>query len=109
MTPWTKSPQRKAASKALLAIVILSVGIFGCAVRNSRIHGDWIVTGVRFAGISAMSDDEAKKWIGRSLRMGDVSSSLEGERVTGCRVTEKKFEAQSFFENGFKVCPSELG
>jgi len=95
--------------KALLAILILSVGISGCAVRDSAVRGDWVVTGFRFAGISAMSDDEAKKWVGRSLSIGDVSSSLEGERVTGSRVTEKEFEAQKYFEDGFRIRPSEVG
>ncbi|GEM_PF-4409697 len=56
-----------------------------------------------------MSEADARKWIGRSVSIGDVSSSLEGERLTGCRVTEKEFEARKFFEEGFKIEPSELG
>jgi len=56
-----------------------------------------------------MSEEEATKWIGRSLSIGDVSSSLDGERVTGCRVTGKRYDAEKFFGDGFRISPSDVG
>jgi hypothetical protein len=96
--------------KALLAVLtLLTVAISGCAHQDSAARGVWVVTGVRLGGVSAMSEDEAKKWIGRSLSIGGVSSALEGERITGCRVTESEFETKEYFEEGFKIAPSQLG
>ena len=43
------------------------------------------------------------------MSIGDVSSSFAGEQLSGCRVTEKEVEARTFFEDGFKIRPSELG
>ena len=97
--------------KALLTIlVLLTAAICGCASPLSAIRGVWVVTEVRFGGDSAMSDEDAKKWIGRTMSIGDVSSSLDGERLSGCRVTEKESEAQTFFEDSFRIRPGlEVG
>ena len=96
--------------KVRFVILICSIlAICGCTVPDSAIGGVWVVTGVRFAGDSAMSEGDATKWMGRSLSIGDVSMSLKGERLSGCRVSETEVEATRYFADGFKIRPAELG
>jgi hypothetical protein len=56
-----------------------------------------------------MSESEAKQWIGRSMSIGDVSTSLDGERLSGGHVTEQQFNSEQYFGDDFKILPSALG
>ena len=48
-----------------------------------------------------MSEGEAKKWIGRTMSIGNVSTSLDGERLPNCRASEVNF-------TDAKVCQFEV-
>jgi hypothetical protein len=73
------------------------------------INGTWVVKEYRFAGTSALSEKEAKAWIGRTLKIGTVCQSLEGERISSPKVEYAIHNAQTYFEEGFHIEPSEAG
>jgi uncharacterized tellurite resistance protein B-like protein/predicted nucleic-acid-binding protein len=75
----------------------------------NAVRGIWVVTGIRFAGISAMDEEEAKRWIGRSLAIDKVCVSLKGEKKSPNRVSVGEFDAERFFVDAFKIRPAAIG
>lgn len=70
--------------------------------------GRWVVTGYRFAGVAALSEAEAKAWVGKSLTIGPACMTLEGKTVQPRPVVVEEQKAQAYFD-GFKTTPAAIG
>jgi hypothetical protein len=96
--------------KALVAILLFAMAPrLWCGETPGTITGTWFVTGYRFAGNSALSDKQAKSWLGKTLVIGTTCLSLGGARISSPRFQQTVHDAETYFMEGFRIKPSDVG
>lgn len=99
--------------KRSIAMVLLYCFCFYVAVWAGEIpdaiKGIWVVTGYRFAGTSALSEKEAKAWIGKTMVVGTTCVSLAGTKISSPRVAHRVHDSHKYFIEEFRIKPSDVG
>src|SRR6266581_3566827 len=96
--------------KVLSVLLLLATArLLSRAGVTDAIRGTWVVQGYRFAGISALSEKEAKSWIGKTMVMGEKCISLAGVTNSLPRFLYTVHNADNYFIEGFRVSPSSVG
>jgi hypothetical protein len=96
--------------KALAAILIFALAplLWGGEIPGA-IRGTWVVKGCRFPGTYALSEKEAKSWIGKTLVIGDRCVSLKRATNSSPRFRYTLHTAETYFIEGFRFKPSAVG
>ena len=94
--------------KALIFIFAICPVLWAGEVPDA-IKGTWVVTGYRFGGTSALSEKDAKAWIGKTLVVDKTCISLDSGRISSPRVQHKVHDSETYFWDGFRIKPSDVG
>lgn len=88
---------------AALAAVTLSLS--AC---EPPLEGTWEIVAFRRPGISAMGDQEASLWLGRTLVVTDSTATMGADTCAVADVTRETLPVRSI-EMGFNAMPGDLG
>ncbi len=72
------------------------------------VYGDWEIVGHRAPGISAMSSEEAKQWVGGKASYSDSMATFTDESCDDPSYHWSWVTAEQFFRS-FRVSPETLG
>jgi len=97
------------AMKPVIILVFAMARVLFASQIPDTIKDTWVVTGYRFGGTSALSEKEAKAWIGKTLVVDKICISLDGGTNSSPRVEHKVHDSQTYFWGGFRIKPSEVG
>jgi hypothetical protein len=96
--------------RALAAIMIFLLAYELQAAEVPReIQGTWVVTSFHLGGMSALSNEAAKSWLGRTMTIGQRCVSLGGKVVRPFRIYSTKYDSDTYFRQAFRTEPSQVG
>ena len=72
------------------------------------IQGTWIVIDLQAPGISAMSQDEAESWIGKTAQYTNTKASFDGETCESPTYKRSAMQPEDLYDR-FRVSPESLG
>jgi hypothetical protein len=81
----------------------------GEAFSPSSVFGKWKVVNHVSPGISAMTEAQADKWIGKEALYEQTKATFETETCANARYTVKVVDADNYLLDGFKVDAKAIG
>lgn len=76
---------------------------------DNPIKGFWIVYKFESGHVTAITDDDAKTWIGKRMDLTDSTFSFNNDNLSNVRFESEKVEADHYFYMGYRVNPKRLG
>ncbi len=89
-------------------VVIASVPSQEISSSGVDVYGDWEIVGHRALGISAMSSEEAKQWVGGKASYSDSMATFIDESCASPSYHWSSVTTEQFFRS-FGVSPETLG
>ncbi len=78
------------------------------ALELQDVIGEWVIVDHRIPGISALTDEEAARWHGRSVRLGTKSATSHQAKCRQPRYRHRTALANTLLEDQFRVAPADL-